>query len=66
MQSIKHYAIYSGTILQWTLSEFAQLKLKEKVKEKSKKKKKEEELKYRQYKTWTKRQMSLCNLHSVH
>lgn len=39
MQSIKHYTIYSGTILQWTLSEFAQLKLKEKVKKKSKEKK---------------------------
>lgn len=39
IQSIKHYVIYSRTILQWTLSEFVQLKLREKVKGKWKKKK---------------------------
>lgn len=62
IQSIKHSVIYSRTTLQWTLSEFVQLKLREKVKGKWKKKK----VKYRQYKTRTKRQMSQRNLHSVH
>lgn len=40
IQSIKHYLIYSRTILQSTVSEFVQLKLREKVKGKWKRKKK--------------------------
>lgn len=49
IQSIKQYVIHSRTILQSTVSEFVQLKLREKVKGKLKKKKKKKQ-KYEQYK----------------